>query len=119
MLLASRGIGRGCPGSFYFPHNCCSFFLDDIILFLETSLGFDLLIIGSICLVSLLFQKPQLFFWIWLSDQRSCPLDDLEPSPVSQAHVLSEVPLAHHKKFTLISPLEIVHIANALQNLSL
>ena len=53
--------------------------------------------------VGLLLKKSKFFIWIGSSNKRSGLLDDDEPSPVSESHVLPEVPLADIDQLPLVS----------------
>merc|ERR1719354_778732 len=63
------------------------------------------LLILAICIISLLFKKSKLFFWVWHTNQRTSLLDNNKPTPFSHCHVFSVLPLANNKKLPLISPL--------------
>merc|ERR1719297_681614 len=77
--------------------------LNDLVLFQKLGLEVDLLLVNTIGSVGLLLKKSKFFIWIGSSNKRSGLLDDDEPSPVSESHVLSEVSLGNFDQLSLIS----------------
>merc|ERR1719297_568439 len=77
--------------------------LNDLVLFQKLGLEVDLLLVNTIGSVGLLLKKSKFFIWIGSSNKRSGLLDDDEPSPVSESHVLSEVSLGNLNQLSLIS----------------
>jgi len=88
--------------SFNLLHQSLPLNLEGDNVFFQSCLGVELLLIGTISIVCLLFQHPQLILQVDLANEWPGLLDDDEPSPVSERHELPEVPLDNLHKLPLV-----------------
>merc|ERR1719336_3549149 len=100
-------------------HQSLLLLLDGLILLQEPGLGVQLVLVHTIGGIGLLLKKPEFFLGVGHADERTSPLDDDEPSPLSQGHVLPEVPLGNIDQLPLVPLLGVDHSTVSLENLSL
>merc|ERR1719204_2474647 len=93
--------------------------LEGIHLSLQGGSNIKSLLVLAVGFIGLLLQKPKLLLGVGHANKRTSLLDDDEPSPISHGHVLSELPLADHNKFSLSTLLLIDNIPQPLVDLTL
>jgi len=94
-------------------------FLNDLVILKQLGLEVNLLLVDAIGSVGLLLKESELLIWIRSANKRSGLLDDDEPSPVTESHVLSEVPLSNLDELSLVSLLSKLDVLDTLVDLSL
>merc|ERR1719422_518531 len=100
-------------------HQSLLLLLDGLILLQEPGLGVQLVLVHTIGGIGLLLKKPELLLRVGHANERTSPLDDDKPSPLSQGHVLPEVPLGNIDQLPLVPLLGIDHSTVSLEHLSL